>query len=172
MGDKRRSGFLIPNAKYTTTNYFEFTAILLEHRAKYGCHHHAALYASSWQYHVGERIPLLSRAGAGLMELDYLPSDKVYKDEHPNDDSSRRWLFTGTTPGHGSWVWRFNVDYTKVSDPSYFNDFDNKYGSSTDGHATQNSALAMRCKTSRHRFNQQFRVFSEQNTSSYWQNRS
>ncbi len=34
-------------------------------------------------------------------------------------------------------VWRFNVDYTKVSDPSYFNDFDNKYGSSTDGYATQ-----------------------------------
>ena len=24
VGDKRRSGFLIPNAKYTTTNYFEF----------------------------------------------------------------------------------------------------------------------------------------------------
>ncbi|MFP1496664.1 LPS assembly protein LptD [Escherichia coli] len=34
-------------------------------------------------------------------------------------------------------MWRFNVDYTKVSDPSYFNDFDNKYGSSTDGYATQ-----------------------------------
>jgi LPS-assembly protein len=24
VGDKRRSGFLIPNAKYSTTNYFEF----------------------------------------------------------------------------------------------------------------------------------------------------
>ncbi len=24
VGDKRRSGFLIPNAKYTTKNYFEF----------------------------------------------------------------------------------------------------------------------------------------------------
>lgn len=34
-------------------------------------------------------------------------------------------------------VWRFNVDYTKVSDPYYFNDFDSKYGSSTDGYATQ-----------------------------------
>ncbi len=34
-------------------------------------------------------------------------------------------------------VWRFNVDYTKVSDSSYFNDFDSKYGSSTDGYATQ-----------------------------------
>ncbi len=34
-------------------------------------------------------------------------------------------------------VWRFNIDYTKVSDPYYFNDFDSKYGSSTDGYATQ-----------------------------------
>ena len=69
----------------------------------------------------------LSRAGAGLMELDYLPSDKVYEDEHPlNDDSSRRWLFYWNHSGVMDQVWRFNVDYTKVSDPSYFNDFDNK----------------------------------------------
>ena len=61
------------------------------------------------------------------MELDYLPSDKVYKDEHPNDDSSRRWLFYWNHSGVMDQVWRFNVDYTKVSDPSYFNDFDNKY---------------------------------------------
>lgn len=27
------------------------------------------------------------------MELDYLPSDKVYEDEHPEDSNSRRWLF-------------------------------------------------------------------------------
>ncbi len=33
---------------------------------------------------------------------------------------------TGTTPGHDQ-VWRFNVDYTKVSDPSYFNDFEFRY---------------------------------------------
>ncbi len=52
-------------------------------------------------------------------------------------------------------VWRFNVDYTKVSDPSYFNDFDNKYGSSTDGYATQKiqhwlCGAELQC----HRFNQ------------------
>lgn len=34
-------------------------------------------------------------------------------------------------------VWRFNVDYTKVSDPYYFNDLDSTHGSSTDGYATQ-----------------------------------
>ncbi len=54
------------------------------------------------------------------MELDYLPSDKVYEDEHPNDDSSRRWLFYWNHSGVMDQVWRFNVDYTKVSDPALF----------------------------------------------------
>ncbi|MDU7619037.1 MAG: LPS assembly protein LptD, partial [Escherichia coli] len=110
----------------------------------------------------------LSQAGAGLMELDYLPSDKVYEDEHPNDDSSRRWLFYWNHSGVMDQVWRFNVDYTKVSDPSYFNDFDNKYGSSTDGYATQKFSVGYAVQN----FNatvstKQFQVFSEQNTSSY-----
>ena len=29
----------------------------------------------------------LTQAGAGLMEFDYLNSDKVYEDEHPKDDN-------------------------------------------------------------------------------------
>jgi lipopolysaccharide assembly outer membrane protein LptD (OstA) len=81
------------------------------------------------------------------MEFDYLNSDKVYEDEHPKDDNSRRWLFYWQHSGVMDQVWRFNVDYTKVSDTSYFNDFDNKYGSSTDGYATQNSASATRYRT-------------------------
>ena len=65
-------------------------------------------------------------------------------------------------------VWRFNVDYTKVSDPSFFNDFDNKYGSSTDGYATQKFSVGYAvAKLQCHRFNQAVQVFSEQNTSSY-----
>ncbi|XPE46359.1 hypothetical protein ACNKHO_00450 [Shigella flexneri] len=35
----------------------------------------------------------LTQAGEGLFELDYLPSDKVYLNDHPNHDNSRRWLF-------------------------------------------------------------------------------
>ncbi len=38
-------------------------------------------------------------------------------------------------------VWRFNVDYTKVSDSKYFTDLDSKYGSTTDGYATQKFSL-------------------------------
>lgn len=70
------------------------------------------------------------------MELDYLFLDKVYEDEYSNDDSLRRWLFYWNYFGVMDQVWRFNVDYIKVSDFSYFNDFDNKYGFSIDGYVT------------------------------------
>ncbi|STM30371.1 LPS assembly protein LptD [Escherichia coli] len=169
VGDKRRSGFLIPNAKYTTTNYFEFYLpyywnIAPNMDATITPHYMHRRGNIMWE----NEFRYLSQAGAGLMELDYLPSDKVYEDEHPNDDSSRRWLFYWKHSGVMDQVWRFNVDYTKVSDPSYFNDFDNKYGSSTDGYATQKFSIGYAVQN----FNatvstKQFQVFSEQNTSSY-----
>lgn len=169
VGDKRRSGFLIPNAKYTTTNYFEFYLpyywnIAPNMDATITPHYMHRRGNIMWE----NEFRYLSQAGAGLMELDYLPSDKVYEDEHPNDDSSRRWLFYWNHSGVMDQVWRFNVDYTKVSDPSYFNDFDNKYGSSTDGYATQKFSVGYAVQN----FNatvstKQFQVFSEQNTSSY-----
>ncbi|QMD95742.1 LPS assembly protein LptD [Escherichia coli] len=169
VGDKRRSGFLIPNAKYTTTNYFEFYLpyywnIAPNMDATITPHYMHRRGNIMWE----NEFRYLSQAGAGLMELDYLPSDKVYEDEHPNDDSSRRWLFYWNHSGVMDQVWRFNVDYTKVSDPSYFNDFDNKYGSSTDGYATQKFSVGYAVQN----FNatvstKHFQVFSEQNTSSY-----
>ncbi|MGT3398107.1 LPS assembly protein LptD [Escherichia coli] len=179
VGDKRRSGFLIPNAKYTTTNYFEFYLpyywnIAPNMDATITPHYMHRRGNIMWE----NEFRYLSQAGAGLMELDYLPSDKVYKDEHPNDDSSRRWLFYWNHSGVMDQVWRFNVDYTKVSDPSYFNDFDNKYGSSTDGYATQKFSVGyavqnFNATVSTKQFQvftvstKQFQVFSEQNTSSY-----
>ena len=59
------------------------------------------------------------------------------QDDHSGDSNSRRWLFYWNHSGVVDQVWRFNADYTKVSDPDYFNDFSSKYGSSTDGYATQ-----------------------------------
>ncbi|MRG18328.1 LPS assembly protein LptD [Escherichia coli] len=169
VGDKRRSGFLIPNAKYTTTNYFEFYLpyywnIAPNMDATITPHYMHRRGNIMWE----NEFRYLSQAGAGLMELDYLPSDKVYEDEHPNDDSSRRWLFYWNHSGVMDQVWRFNVDYTKVSDPNYFNDFDNKYGSSTDGYATQKFSVGYAVQnfdaTLSHK---QFQVFDDTSGNSY-----
>ena len=63
---------------------------------------------------------------------------KEYGKDH---DDNKRWLFYWNHNGVMDQVWRFNVDYTKVSDSKYFTDLDSKYGSTTDGYATQKFSL-------------------------------
>ncbi|HCR3765187.1 TPA: LPS assembly protein LptD [Citrobacter freundii] len=169
VGDKRRSGFLIPNAKYSTNNYFEFYLpyywnIAPNMDATITPHYMHRRGGIMWE----NEFRYLTQAGAGLMEFDYLNSDKVYEDEHPKDDNSRRWLFYWQHSGVMDEVWRFNVDYTKVSDTSYFNDFDNKYGSSTDGYATQKFSVGYAVQNFDATVStKQFQVFDAQNSNSY-----
>lgn len=169
VGDKRRSGFLIPNAKYSTNNYFEFYLpyywnIAPNMDATITPHYMHRRGGIMWE----NEFRYLTQAGAGLMEFDYLNSDKVYEDDHPKDDNSRRWLFYWRHAGVMDQVWRFNVDYTKVSDSSYFNDFDNKYGSSTDGYATQKFSVGYAVQNFDATVStKQFQVFGDQNKSSY-----
>ncbi|KNC89354.1 LPS assembly protein LptD [Trabulsiella odontotermitis] len=174
VGDKRRSGFLIPNAKYSTTNYFEFYLpyywnIAPNFDATITPHYIHKRGNIQWQ----NEFRYLTQAGSGLVEFDYMPSDSVYQDEynagqHPGEDSKHRWLFYWRHAGVMDQVWRFNVDYTKVSDSTYYNDFDSKYGSSTDGYATQKFSVGYALQN----FNatvstKQFQVFDSQSRSSY-----
>ncbi|RXW29801.1 LPS assembly protein LptD [Enterobacter ludwigii] len=171
VGDKRRSGFLIPNAKYSTTNYFEFYLpyywnIAPNMDATITPHYIHKRGNIMWE----NEFRYLTQAGAGLMELDYLPSDNVYKDDVRNvsGDNRHRWLFYWQHSGVMDQVWRFNVDYTKVSDSSYFNDFSSKYGSSTDGYATQKFSVGYAVQNFDATVStKQFQVFSDQSTPTY-----
>ncbi|BEK72772.1 LPS assembly protein LptD [Enterobacter asburiae] len=169
VGDKRRSGFLIPNAKYSTSNYFEFYLpyywnIAPNMDATITPHYIHKRGNIMWE----NEFRYLTHAGAGLMELDYLPSDKVFQDEHPTEGDKHRWLFYWQHAGVMDQVWRFNVDYTKVSDSSYFNDFTSKYGSSTDGYATQKFSVGYAVQNFDATVStKQFQVFSDQSTSTY-----
>ncbi|MBL5838221.1 LPS assembly protein LptD [Enterobacter asburiae] len=169
VGDKRRSGFLIPNAKYSTSNYFEFYLpyywnIAPNMDATITPHYIHKRGNIMWE----NEFRYLTHAGAGLMELDYLPSDKVFQDEHPTEGDKHRWLFYWQHAGVMDKVWRFNVDYTKVSDSSYFNDFSSKYGSSTDGYATQKFSVGYAVQNFDATVStKQFQVFSDQSKSTY-----
>ncbi|ROU15944.1 LPS assembly protein LptD [Kluyvera ascorbata] len=169
VGDKRRSGFLLPSAKYGSTNYFEFSLpyywnIAPNMDATLTPHYMDKRGGVMWE----NEFRYLTQAGQGLFELDYLPSDSVYSNEHPGEDNSRRWLFYWRHAGVMDQVWRFNVDYTKVSDPDYFNDFDSKYGSSTDGYATQKLSVGYAVQNFDATVStKQFQVFDRSNSNSY-----
>jgi Organic solvent tolerance protein OstA len=138
VGDKRRSGFLIPNAKYGSNNGFEF---MLPYYWNIAPNYDATItphYMSKRGLQWQTEFRYLVQPGLGLMELDWLPDDKEYGKDH---DDNKRWLFYWNHNGVMDQVWRFNVDYTKVSDSKYFTDLDSKYGSTTDGYATQKFSL-------------------------------
>lgn len=169
VGDKRRSGFLIPNAKYGSSNYFEFSLpyywnIAPNMDATLTPHYMDKRGGVMWE----NEFRYLSTLGQGLFELDYLPSDDVYAHDNKDDDNSRRWLFYWRHSGVVDQVWRFNIDYTKVSDPDYFNDFDSKYGSSTDGYATQKFSAGYVVQNFDATVStKQFQVFDRANSNSY-----
>lgn len=169
IGDKRRSGFLIPNAKYTTSNYFEFYLpyywnIAPNMDATITPHYIHKRGNIQWQ----NEFRYLSQAGRGLIEFDYLPSDKVYEDEYPKEGDRHRWLFFWQHSGVMDKVWRFGANYTKVSDPRYFNDFSSKYGSSTDGYATQILSVGYAVENFDATVStKQFQVFNRNRSNSY-----
>lgn len=169
VGDKRRSGFLIPNAKYSTNNSFEFSLpyywnIAPNFDATITPHYIDKRGNIQWQ----NEFRYLTRAGSGTVEFDYLPSDDVYQDDHPTEGDRHRWLFYWNHFGVMDQVWRFGVDYTKVSDPDYFNDFSSKYGSSTDGYATQKFSLGYAIDNFDATVStKQFQVFNRENSNSY-----
>lgn len=169
VGDKRRSGFLIPNAKYSTKNGVEFSLpyywnIAPNFDATITPHYMNKRGGVMWE----NEFRYLTQLGSGLTEFDYLPSDKVYEDDHSSDSNSRRWLFYWNHSGVIDQVWRLNADYTKVSDPDYFNDFSSKYGSSTDGYATQKfSAGYVNQNFDATVSTKQFQVFDRESSNSY-----
>jgi len=169
IGDKRRSGFLLPDGKYSSNNGLEFTLPYYWNIAPNFdatiTPHYMEKRGTMWQ----NEFRYLTKAGAGLMEFDYLTSDDEYKNEsgvNPDDDS-RRWLFYWQHSGVLDQVWRFNIDYTKVSDDKYFNDFDSEYGSSTDGYATQKFSVGYAVENFDATLStKQFQVFDTQQTKS------
>lgn len=169
VGDKRRSGFLIPNAKYSTNSGMQFTLpyywnIAPNFDATITPHYMEKRGNVQWQ----NEFRYLTQAGAGLFEFDYMPSDNVYQDDNPGQSDRHRWLFYWNHGGVMDQVWRFNIDYTKVSDQSYFNDFDSKYGSSTDGYATQLFSAGYAVENFDATLSsRQFQVFNRESSNSY-----
>ncbi len=169
IGDKRRSGFLIPNAQYSSKNYFEFTLpyywnIAPNFDATITPHYMDKRGSIQWQ----NEFRYLTQAGAGLIEFDYLPSDDVFKEDYPTESDKHRWLFYWQHAGVMDQVWRFNIDYTKVSDPYYFNDFTSTYGSSTDGYATQKFSVGYSLDNFDATVStKQFQVFDAERSNSY-----
>ncbi len=146
IGDKRRSGFLIPNASFSNKDGFQF---FLPYYWNIAPNYDATItphLITMRGLKLDNEFRYLTQAGTGTVALDWIGRDRLYKEDkslniRPERDSHSRWLFYWNHSGVMNQVWRFSADYTKVSDPNYFGDFSSQYGSSTDGYATQKFSI-------------------------------
>ncbi|HGJ5873920.1 MAG TPA: LPS assembly protein LptD [Arsenophonus apicola] len=142
IGNKRRSGFLLPNGSYSKGSGLDFALPFYWNIAP---NYDATITPQFMTFRgvkLNNEFRYLTIAGAGTLAVDWLKHDRSYiKDKnsgkYPARDSDDRWLLYWGHSGVLDQVWRFNIDYTKVSDSKYFTDFTSKYGNSTDGYATQ-----------------------------------
>jgi LPS-assembly protein len=148
VGDKRRSGFLIPNAKYSTTNYFEFYLpyywnIAPNMDATITPHYIHKRGNIMWE----NEFRYLTHAGAGLMELDYLPSDKVFQDEHPTEGDKHRWMYLLAACRVMDQVWRLTLTTPRSATRTTLTISRPNTVQVPMVMPRRNSALAMRCRT-------------------------
>ncbi|MGL4858336.1 MAG: LPS assembly protein LptD [Enterobacteriaceae bacterium] len=139
-GNTRRSGFLIPNIDHSSNGGFGFALPFYWNIAP---NYDATItpnYASNRGMQWQNEFRYLGAPGSGLLALDWLPNDRQFEKDEPKKDSTR-WLFYWGHNGVMDQVWRFNVDYTKVSDYRYFSDLSSVHGSSTDGYASQKASV-------------------------------
>lgn len=146
-GNKRRSGFFLPNTSYSKDSGLDF---ILPFYWNVAPNYDATITPQFMSLH---RIKLnnifryLTITGVGTIAVDWLKRDRSYikskniNNKHQVHNSDNRWLLYLGNAGVFNKVWRFNINYTKVSDPKYFTDFTSKYGNSTDSYAIQKFSI-------------------------------
>ncbi len=138
LGDRRRSGLLMPTYGHGGRDGYWYSQPFYWNIAPNMDATIWAKYMSQrgWQG-VGE-YRLLSPLGNTTLAGEYMKRDRDEKFAYK--DNSRHLLYL-KHEANPVYDWRLRIDYTKVSDPTYFDDFQSQYGQSTDGYANQEVSL-------------------------------
>ncbi|MGK2946706.1 MAG: LPS assembly protein LptD [Candidatus Malihini olakiniferum] len=136
VGDKRRSGFLTSNARYSGNSGFELITPYYWNIAPNMDTTITPHMLNKRGVQLQNEFRYLSALGTGTIQLDWLPDDRVYRRDNP-ENKDTRWLFHWRHEGIVDQAWRFDSDYTKVGDINYFKGLDSTYGSTTTGYVNQ-----------------------------------
>lgn len=138
IGDRRRSGLLIPNAGHSGRDGYYYSQPIYWNIAPNMDATLTPTYYTRRGWQLSPEFRYLTQFGQGKFAAEYMQKDRLH--EWTDKNKSRHLLFWQHSVNFAS-NWRFSADYTRVSDRRYFSDFDSEYGNSTDGYATQNFKL-------------------------------
>lgn len=139
IGDRRRSGLLIPTLGHGSRDGYFYAQPVYWNIAPNLDATLTPKYMSRRGWQLNSEFRYLTTLGEGQVAGEYLGDDRL-KDY--DSENRKRHLFYWKHNAAFARDWRLDLNYTKVSDKRYFNDFDSAYGSSTDGYADQTGRIA------------------------------
>jgi len=138
IGDTRKTGFLYPTVSYGTRDGFEMEIPVYWNLAPNYDLETTYHYMQNRGNQLNSKFRYLTDFGQGQISSEYLNEDKL------NVDKGARWGFQYEHSGIYQQAWKFEVDYSKVSDYSYFSDLDSNIGNREDGQLIQEGQVTYR----------------------------
>ncbi|MXP67171.1 LPS assembly protein LptD [Pantoea sp. Aalb] len=134
-GDHRRSGFLSPSFNYDVNNGFKLQFPYYWNIASQADVTIIPQYITNRGLYLQNEFRYLTHFGQGILNLNYLPFNtfnnhfKKHNEESQNSVKRKfnnydKWLFYWHHDGLFNQHWRFNLNYTRISNPNYLKDFD------------------------------------------------
>ena len=139
IGDRRRSGLLIPTLGHGSRDGYFYAQPVYWNIAPNLDATLTPKYMSRRGWQLNSEFRYLTTLGEGQIAGEYLGDDRL---RDYDSENRKRHLFYWKHNAAFARDWRLDLNYTKVSDKRYFNDFDSAYGSSTDGYADQTGRIA------------------------------
>ncbi|QBQ64469.1 LPS assembly protein LptD [Actinobacillus indolicus] len=138
IGDRRRTGLLMPSAGHSSRDGYTYSQPFYWNIAPNLDATITPTYYSKRGWQISPEFRYLTELGEGKIAGEYLNKDRL--SDWTEKNKSRHLFYWQHNMSFLS-DWRLSVDYTHVSDKRYFSDFDSEYGNSTDGYATQQFKL-------------------------------
>ncbi|MDH2997504.1 LPS assembly protein LptD [Pasteurellaceae bacterium LFhippo2] len=137
IGDRRRTGLLIPSAGHSSRDGYFYSQPFYWNIAPNLDATVTPTYYTKRGWQISPEFRYLTTLGEGKVAGEHMSNDRLAGDYKGKSRNLFYWQHNASFAND----WRLSIDYTRVSDPRYFSDFDSDYGNSTDGYATQNFKL-------------------------------
>ncbi len=138
IGDTRKTGFLYPTASYGSRNGYSFEVPIYWNLAPQYDLETTFNYMQKRGTQLNSVFRYLTDFGAGQIKSEYLADDQLHT------ELGDRWAFQYEHNGIFQQAWKFEIDYSKVSDINYFSDLDSGIGNREDGQLIQEGRATYR----------------------------
>ncbi|MGL4380447.1 MAG: LPS assembly protein LptD [Vibrio sp.] len=138
IGDTRKTGFLYPTASYGSRNGYELEVPIYWNLAPNYDLETTFIYMQKRGTQLNSQFRYLSDFGRGQIKAEFLPDDKLYVEQ------GNRWAVQYEHSGIFQQAWKFDINYSKVSDINYFSHLDSGIGKREDGQLIQEGRATYR----------------------------